>query len=92
MSKASVFTMKLEAELRDAFKAEAEASHRPASQVVRELMRGYVAERQRERDRTAFLQQKVDTARQSVAAGRVRSNETVEVAFAGRRQRSADSE
>jgi hypothetical protein len=39
MSKEAVFTMKLEPELRDAFMAEAEASHRPASQVVRELMR-----------------------------------------------------
>jgi len=42
MSKEAVFTMKLEPELRDQFMAEAEASHRPASQVVRELMREFV--------------------------------------------------
>ena len=39
MSKEAVFTMKLEPELRAAFMAEAEALDRPASQVVRELMR-----------------------------------------------------
>ena len=46
MPEEAVFTMKLEPELRDAFMAEAEASHRPASQVVRDLMREFV-ERQR---------------------------------------------
>lgn len=38
MSKEAVFTVKLEPELRDAFMAEAEASHRSVSQVVRELI------------------------------------------------------
>jgi hypothetical protein len=47
MAKEAVFTMKLEAELRDAFMAEAAAAHRPASQVLRELMRDFVR-RQRE--------------------------------------------
>lgn len=56
MPKAAVFTMKLEPDLRADFMAAAEASHRPASQVVRELMREFV-ERQ---DHTAFLQRKVD--------------------------------
>jgi hypothetical protein len=35
MPKEAVFTMKLEAELLDEFMAEAEAAHRPASQVLR---------------------------------------------------------
>ena len=39
MSKEAVFTMKLEPELRDDFMAEAQASHRPASQILRELMK-----------------------------------------------------
>jgi hypothetical protein len=47
MPKEAVFTMKLEAELRDEFMAEAAAAHRPASQVLRELMRDFVR-RQRE--------------------------------------------
>lgn len=36
MSKQAVFTMKLEPELRAEFMAEAEAAHRPASQVLRD--------------------------------------------------------
>lgn len=47
MSKEAVFTMKLEPELRADFMAETEAAHRPASQVLRELMREFV-QRQRE--------------------------------------------
>ena len=47
MSKEAVFTMKLEPELRDEFMAEAQALDRPASQVMRDLMRGFV-HRQRE--------------------------------------------
>src|SRR3546814_7732312 len=42
MSKEAVFTMKLESELREQFMAEADAAHRPASQVVREQMREFV--------------------------------------------------
>ena len=42
MSKEAVFTMKLEPELRAEFMAEAEAAHRPASQILRDLMREFV--------------------------------------------------
>jgi predicted transcriptional regulator len=42
MAKEAVFTMKLEPELRDAFMAAAAAADRPASQIVREMMRDYV--------------------------------------------------
>ncbi|MFM9269755.1 antitoxin of toxin-antitoxin stability system [Halomonas elongata] len=93
MSKESVFTMKLESELREAFMAEAEAAHRPASQVVRELMREFV-ERQREaREYDEFLRHKVDKARTSMRAGQGRSNEDVEAEASARRaalQRRAD--
>ena len=85
MSKETVFTMKLEAELREAFMAEAKAAHRPASQVARELMREFV-ERQREaREYDAFLRQKVEAAQASVQLGRGRSNEEVESEAAARR-------
>jgi predicted transcriptional regulator len=85
MPKAAVFTMKLEPDLRTEFMAAAEASHRPASQVVRELMREFV-----QRQHTAFLQSKVDAARTSVHAGQGRSNEAVEADFAARRARITD--
>lgn len=42
MAKGALFTLKLEPELRAEFMAEAAAADRPASQIVRELMRGYV--------------------------------------------------
>ncbi|MGB8841588.1 MAG: antitoxin of toxin-antitoxin stability system [Aliidongia sp.] len=85
MPKEAVFTMKLEAELRDAFMAEAEAAHRPASQIVRELMRDFVQSQGEARDYDAFLRRKVDAARASMQAGRGRSNDEIEAGFAARR-------
>lgn len=90
MSKAAVFTMKLEADLRDAFMAAAEANHRPASQVVRELMREFVHRQQEQSEYSAFLHRKVEAARASVRAGQGSSNEDVEAGFAARRARIAD--
>ena len=77
--------MKLEPELRDEFMAEAEAAHRPASQVLRELMRDFVRQQREARDYDKFLQRKVEAARSSMQAGQGRSNEEVEVEFAARR-------
>lgn len=88
MSKEAVFTMKLEPELRDAFMAEADAAHRPASQVVRELMREFVQRQRQAREYNAFLQLKVDAARTSMRAGQGRSNEEVEAKFAARRTKA----
>jgi predicted transcriptional regulator len=90
MPKAAVFTMKLEAELRDAFMAAAEASHRPASQVVREMMRSYINLQQARREHDAFLERKVETARASLRDGLGRPNEAVEADFAARRARVTD--
>lgn len=87
MPKPAIFTMKLEPELRAAFMAEAEACHRPASQVVRELMRDFV---EQQREHRAFLHRKVEAARISVHAGQGRSNDAVEADFAARRARSTD--
>jgi predicted transcriptional regulator len=83
--KEAVFTMKLEPELRDQFMAEAEAAHRPASQVMRELMREFVQRQRQAREHDEFLQRKVEVARASVKAGRGRSNDEVEAKFAARR-------
>jgi len=78
MPKEAVFTMKLEPGLRDEFMAEAEAAHRPASQVVRELMREFVQRQREARAYDEFLRRKVEVARASMRAGRGRSNEEVE--------------
>lgn len=85
MPKEAVFTMKLEPELRDAFMAAAAAADRPASQIVREMMRGYVAKRKEERDYDDFVRRKVEKAMQSVEAGRLLSSEQVEAEFAKKR-------
>jgi hypothetical protein len=77
--------MKLEPELRDEFMAEAEAAHRPASQIVREMMREFVKSRREAREYDEFLARKVEMARASMRAGRGRSNEDVEAVFAERR-------
>ncbi|MGO4124150.1 antitoxin of toxin-antitoxin stability system [Inquilinus sp. YAF38] len=85
MPKEAVFTMKLEAELRDAFMSEVEAAHRPASQVVRELMREFIQRRREEREYDEFLRRKVEIARASMRFDRGQSNEEVEAEFAARR-------
>lgn len=89
MSKAAVFTVKLETELRDEFMAEAEAAHRPASQVLRELMRGFVQQQRQAREYDEFLSQKVEAGRASMRAGRGRTNDDVEALFAAKRAQSA---
>lgn len=85
VTKLAVFTMKLESELRDLFMAECEASHRPASQIVREMMRQFVQSQQETREYDEFLQRKVDASRASIRAGREISNEDLEAEFAARR-------
>ena len=85
MSKEAVFTMKLEPELRAEFMAEAEAAHRPASQVLRELMREFVQRQREAREYDEFLLSKVEAGRVSMQAGRGRSNDEIEVEFAAKR-------
>ena len=85
MAKEAVFTMKLESELRAEFMAEAEAAHRPASQVLRELMREFVQNQRTAREYDEFLRRKVEVARLSMRAGQGRSNDEVEAEFAARR-------
>ena len=81
----AVFTLKLDEELRNAFVAEAAKAHRPASQVVRELMREYVEKQRRAREYETFLEKKVASARSSLRAGEGISNEEVRVNYAARR-------
>lgn len=89
MSKEAVFTMKLEPELRAAFMAEAAAAHRPASQVMRELMREFVQRQREARGYEVFLEDKVALARLQASAGKVSSAEAVEARAAERRAQLA---
>lgn len=85
MSKEAVFTMKLEPELRAAFMAEAQASHRPASQVLRELMREFVDRQREAREYDQYFQRKVEAGRAAMRAGLGQPNEEVEAEFAAQR-------
>lgn len=85
MLKEAVFTMKLEPELRAEFMAEAQAVDRPASQVVRDLMREFVQRQRKAREHEAFLRCKVKAGRQDARTGRGRPNAEVEADFGKRR-------
>ncbi len=89
MAKDAVFTMKLESELRADFMAEAAIEDRPASQVLRELMRGYIKQRQQAREYEDYLRRKVGAGRASMRADRGGSNEEVEAEFAAMRRAAA---
>lgn len=62
MPKEAVFTIKLESDLREAFAAEAEAVHRPASQIVREFMREFVQRQREAREHDAWFRTQVQQA------------------------------
>lgn len=86
MSKAAVFTMKLQPELRAEFMAAVEAAHRPASQIVRDLMRDFIQHQREAKEYEAYLRGKVAAARVSMRASKGRSNDQVEAKFAKRRK------
>ncbi|MFW8566109.1 antitoxin of toxin-antitoxin stability system [Orrella sp. 11846] len=86
MSKQVVFTMKLESELCENFMAEAANEDRSASQIMHELMRNYIAQRQEAREYDDYLREKVELGRASMRAGLGRSNDEVEAIFAAKRK------
>ena len=90
MSKEAVFTMKLESELRAEFVAEAEAAHRPASQVLRELMREFVHRQREAREYDEFMRRKVEASRASMRNGQGESNDEVEARFAAKRAQAEE--
>ena len=88
MAKEAVFTMKLEPELRDALMADAIEVDRPASQIMRELLKNYLKGREEEKlSYRDFVRRKVEKSRASIAAGRWRAGEDVEEAFKLRREK-----
>ena len=93
MTKEAVFTLKLEPELRDNFRAAARASHRPASQLMRELMREFVDRHQRQaREQEEASSQRLILKADLMPLGSMpRTNEEIEAEFAARRARAAAS-
>jgi hypothetical protein len=66
--------------------AEAEALDRPASQVVRELMREFVRRQREAREYDTLVRRKVEAGRADVRASRGRTHAEVEADFAARRE------
>ena len=85
ISKEAVFTMKSQTALRDPVMAQARTLDRPASQVMRDLMREFLRRQQEARDYRDFVHSKVEAAREDRQAGRGREHAAVEADFAARR-------
>lgn len=88
MSKEAVFTLKLESALRDQFMAEAEAAHRPASQLVRELMRDYIDRQRAAREHDAWVRAEIEQGVREADDPNVTRIPDEEVAAGWRRQRA----
>lgn len=58
--KTEIITAKIETDLKNAFMAIAESKHRPASQVLRDLIRVYVESNKVPNDKTLQTLQKTD--------------------------------
>lgn len=64
-----VFTLKLERRLRDNFRDAANRAKRPASDIVRELMREFIGRQNQEDNYIEYLRDRVDTARVLATSG-----------------------
>ncbi len=88
MAKEAVFTLKLEPELRDQFMAEAEATHRPASQILREFMRDFVRRQREARDHDAWFRAEVEQGLREADDPAIKRIPHEEVSETWRRQRA----
>lgn len=84
-AKEAVFNFKLEPELRAEFMKAAEQAHRPAAQILRELMREFVLRQQNELSYEAFMAQKAAVAQRDIEAKRLISNEKLNTEFTARK-------
>ena len=85
MANELIFTLKIKPDLLAEFMAEADFMHRPASQILRDLMREFIQTQREARNYDEFLKQKVEASRVSMHAEIGHSNEVVEFFFANRR-------
>jgi predicted transcriptional regulator len=88
MPKETMFTLKLEPELRKQFMAEAEATHRPASQIVREFMRDFVKQQRAAREHDAWFRAEVEQGIREANDPNVKRIPHEEISAKWRRQRT----
>ena len=81
----STFTFRVDEDLKAAFTAAAKANDRNAAQVLREVMRDYVAEEAMEPGYKEWLIAKVEKSRAQADAGMLIPGDEVEAFFAQRR-------
>ena len=86
--KEAVFTLKLEPELREQFMAEAEAAHRPASQIVREFMREFIKQQRAAREHDVWFRAEVERGMREANDPNVKRIPHEEVSAKWRRQRT----
>jgi predicted transcriptional regulator len=56
----AVFTVEVEANLRDEFVAAAEASHQPASDLIRAFMRDFVEQQRKAQDHDTWIRAEIE--------------------------------
>jgi metal-responsive CopG/Arc/MetJ family transcriptional regulator len=83
--KEAVFTVTLEPSLHTEFMAAAAEEDRPASQILRELMQGYIEQRRQSLEYDDYLRRKVEVAQSDKAAGRGYPNDEIEAEFSAAR-------
>ncbi len=88
MLKESVFSMKLESELRNQFMVEAAAMDRPASQLVREFMRDFVQRQRQAREHDAWFRAEVEQSMREADNPDTRRIADEDVRAGWRRQRA----
>ena len=82
----STFTFRVDEELKTAFAAATKANDRTGAQVLREVMRDYVAEEAPPTaERLEWLSKKVEKARAQIAAGQFYTNEDMKTRMAAQR-------
>ncbi len=82
----STFTFRVDEDLKAEFTKLAKAKDRTAAQILREMMRAYVAEETPPTpEYIEWLTRKVEKSRASIAAGNFYTHEEVEAHFAARR-------
>ncbi len=84
------FTFRVDDELKTAFASAAKQQDRTAAQLLRDFMRHFVAESQKEDSYDIWFRQKVAVGMQAYEDGRVVSHEVAKAEAAKRRQEFLD--
>lgn len=87
-AKDTVFTIKIEKDLRQAFMAAAASEDRPASSIMRDLMRSYIAQQTNSSEYRAFLHKTIEVSRNQVRQGLGITDQDIEAEFSNLRKLS----